>query len=41
MLRDFLLYSMIGLAIYLVVAVIARLRSNTVGRGSQQDRRPF
>ncbi|WP_293382093.1 hypothetical protein [Phenylobacterium sp. SCN 70-31] len=41
MLRDILLYSMIGLTIYLVAAFLARLRRNARGRGSQQGRRPF
>jgi hypothetical protein len=39
--RDFLLYSLIGLAIYLVAAFIARLRRDAHRRDSQQDRRPL
>jgi hypothetical protein len=41
MLRDILLYSLIGLAIYLVAAFVARLRRDTRRRSSQQSRRPF
>jgi hypothetical protein len=39
--RDILFYSMIGLAICLVAAFLARLRRDARGRGSQQGRRPF
>jgi hypothetical protein len=41
MLRDILLYSMIGLAVYLVAAFFARLQRKARGRGSQQGRRLF
>lgn len=41
MLRDILLYSMIGSAIYLVATFLAGLQRKARGRGSQQGRRPF